>query len=53
MVTVETASGRKVSGRLEAVEPAHKHNFGDYIPELSEAGNELTRWLTGGDNDER
>ncbi|RLL85988.1 2-amino-4-ketopentanoate thiolase [Mesotoga sp. H07pep.5.4] len=53
MVTVETASGRKVSGKLETVEPAHEHNFGDYIPELSEAGNELTRWLTGGDNDER
>ena len=35
MVTIETASGEKVSGRLEAVEPAHEHNFGDYIPELS------------------
>ncbi|MBN2219919.1 MAG: 2-amino-4-ketopentanoate thiolase [Kosmotogaceae bacterium] len=52
-VTIETPSGRKVSGKLEAVEPAHTHNFGDYIPELSEAGNDLTRWLAGGDNDER
>ncbi|WP_292588599.1 2-amino-4-oxopentanoate thiolase subunit OrtA [Mesotoga sp. UBA5557] len=51
MVTVETASGRRVHGKLECVEPKHEHNFGDNIPELSEAGIELTRWLTGGDRD--
>ncbi len=51
-MTIETAAGRKVHGKIESVEPTHEHNFGDYIPELAEAGIELTRWLTGGDEDE-
>ena len=52
LVTIETAAGRKVHGKIESVEPSHEHNFGDYIPELAEAGMELTKWLTGGDEDE-
>ncbi|MBN2252926.1 MAG: 2-amino-4-ketopentanoate thiolase [Kosmotogaceae bacterium] len=52
LVTIETAAGRKVHGRVESVEPSHEHSFGEHVTELAEAGMELTKWLTGGDEDE-
>jgi hypothetical protein len=49
---VRTAAGRIVEGTLEIIEPRHVHDFGNYIPELSQAGDELTVWLAGGDENE-
>lgn len=40
-VTVETMSGRLVSGRLSAVEPGYFHTFGRPIPELARVGRDL------------
>lgn len=40
-VTVETMSGRLVSGRLFAVEPGYFHTFGQPIPELTCVGRDL------------
>jgi hypothetical protein len=40
-VTVETMSGRLVSGRLFAVNPGYFHTFGRPIPELARVGRDL------------
>ncbi|MCR4425984.1 MAG: 2-amino-4-oxopentanoate thiolase subunit OrtA [Firmicutes bacterium] len=40
-VMVLTPTGRKVTGELVAVWPAHTHGFGDPIPELAQIGAEL------------
>lgn len=40
-VTVETASGRVVSGTLSAVNPGYYHTFGAPIPELTHVGRDL------------
>jgi len=40
-VTVETMSGRLVSGRLFAVDPGYFHTFGRPIPELARVGRDL------------
>lgn len=40
-VTVETMSGREVTGRLSAVNPGYTHTFGDPIPELVRVGHDL------------
>jgi len=40
-VTIETMSGREVTGRLSAVNPGYTHTFGDPIPELSRVGRDL------------
>ncbi len=37
-VEVETATGRRVRGKLETVAPAWRHDFGAYVPELRAAG---------------
>ncbi len=34
-VTVETMTGRKVAGKLSAINPGYFHTFGEPIPELS------------------
>ena len=52
VVRIRTAAGRTLEGTLEIIEPRHVHDFGDYIPELSQAGDELTIWLAGGDENE-
>ena len=52
VVRILTAAGRLVEGALEIIEPRHVHDFGDYVPELSQAGDELTIWLAGGDENE-
>lgn len=41
-VKVITETGRKLEGMLVEIEPRYKHDFGDYIPELSEAGQEFS-----------
>jgi hypothetical protein len=40
-VTVETITGRAVTGRLSAVDPGYFHTFGDPIPELVHVGRDL------------
>jgi 2-amino-4-ketopentanoate thiolase alpha subunit len=40
-LTLETISGRKVTGRLSAVNPGYFHTFGDPIPELAHVGRDL------------
>ncbi len=39
--TVETMTGRHVSGRLSAVNPGYFHTFGNPIPELAHVGQDL------------
>jgi 2-amino-4-ketopentanoate thiolase alpha subunit len=40
-VTVETMSGRTVTGRLSAVNPGYFHTFGNPVPELIGVGRDL------------
>ena len=40
-VSVETMTGRQVSGRLSAINPGYFHTFGRPIPELSHVGADL------------
>ena len=40
-VTVETMTGRLVTGRLSAVNPGYFHTFGQPIPELVTVGRDL------------
>ncbi|HET6495759.1 MAG TPA: 2-amino-4-oxopentanoate thiolase subunit OrtA [Thermoleophilia bacterium] len=44
-VTVETMSGRLVSGRLFAVDPGYFHTFGRPIPELTHVGRDVRAQL--------
>lgn len=41
-VEIETTTGRKLEGTLIKIDPRYEHDFGDYVPELSEAGQELS-----------
>jgi hypothetical protein len=40
-VTVETMTGRRVTGRLSAINPGYFHTFGRPIPELTHVGADL------------
>jgi hypothetical protein len=40
-VTVETMTGRKVAGKLSAINPGYFHTFGEPIPELQHIGKDL------------
>jgi len=40
-VTVETMTGRRVTGRLSAINPGYFHTFGNPIPELTHVGADL------------
>ncbi len=44
-VMIETLIGRRLSGKLEEVNPIYKHNFGRPIPELLKIGLELKAFL--------
>lgn len=46
IVTIVTTTGRKVKGKLVAVNPRYHHDFGDIIPELLTIGLELHRFLS-------
>ena len=53
-VTVETMTGRIVTGRLSAINPGYFHTFGRPIPELVHVGADLRARLVeyrGGDAD--
>lgn len=45
MAEIVTAAGRRLRGRLSAVNPAYQHGFGSPIPEMSTIGQELRTWL--------
>lgn len=51
-VTVETMTGRRVTGALSAVNPGYHHTFGDPVPELAAVGRDLrvrlAAWRAGG-----
>lgn len=49
-VEITTITGRKVNGKLVAIHPAYKHNFGDFVPELLQIGIQLKEMLAGGEN---
>jgi hypothetical protein len=40
-MTVETMTGRLVTGTLSAIEPGYYHTFGKPIPELAHVGKDL------------
>jgi hypothetical protein len=40
-ITIETMTGRRVSGALSAVNPGYYHTFGDPVPELAHVGKDL------------
>ena len=46
--TVTTRTGRVVSGTLVDETPHYSHSFGDFVPELQQAGDEAFRYLFGG-----
>lgn len=46
---VTTRTGRIVSGMLEDENPHYSHSFGDFVPELQQAGDEAFHFLFGGD----
>jgi hypothetical protein len=46
-VTIETTTGRKVTGRLSTVNPGYFHTFGNPIPELQHIGVDLRARLAG------
>ena len=50
---VTTAAGRHVSGRLDAVNPAYTHGFGEPISELIGIGREVRRIVAGRNKERR
>lgn len=47
-VTVTTAVGRSVTGKLTAVNPAYTHGFGEPIEQLVTIGRQVRRIVAGG-----
>lgn len=48
LVTIETLTGRHVSGKLVEVAPTYSHSFGNHIPEIFVIGKQLRGMLFGG-----
>lgn len=46
-VSVETVTGREVTGKMIAVNPKYEHNFGEPVPELILAVNKLQKIMKG------
>ena len=46
--TITTRTGRVVSGTLVDDSPHYSHSFGDFVPELQQAGDEAFAFLFGG-----
>lgn len=51
-VTVQTITGRTVTGTLVEIDPTFDHSFGNNIPELLQIGIQLKEILFGGDANE-
>jgi len=45
---VTTRTGRVVRGTLVEETPHYSHSFGDFVPELQQAGDEAFAFLFGG-----
>ena len=48
VVTIETITGRFVTGTLVEVEPTYTHSFGQHVPEIFAIGKQLRAMLFGG-----
>ena len=46
---VETMTGRRVTGRLSAINPGYFHTFGEPVPELVHVGRDLRARLAAAD----
>ena len=46
--TLTTRTGRIVTGTLVDETPHYSHSFGDFVPELQQAGDEAFAFLFGG-----
>lgn len=49
-VTIETMTGRVVTGELVDVNPTYRHSFGEFVPEILQIGKTLKQVLFGGDD---
>lgn len=49
-VTVKTAIGREVTGRLCAINPKYTHTYGDFVPELVQIQRQLRTIVFGGED---
>lgn len=49
VVTIETLTGRLVTGKLVEVAPTYSHSFGKHVPEIFAIGKQLKGMLFGGD----
>ena len=49
-VEIETLIGRKVEGKLVAINPKYEHDFGEPVPEIITIGIELREILEGDSN---
>ncbi len=47
-VTVETITGRLVTGTLVEIAPTYTHSFGQHVPEIFAIGKQLRSMLFGG-----
>jgi hypothetical protein len=47
-VTIETITGRTVTGKLIELAPTYTHSFGKHVPEIFEIGKKLRSILFGG-----
>lgn len=48
-VEIETAIGRKITGRLCEVNPRYTHTYGDFVPELVQIQHQLREIAFGGE----
>ncbi|EFC90886.1 MULTISPECIES: 2-amino-4-oxopentanoate thiolase subunit OrtA [Dethiosulfovibrio] len=46
-ITVETMTGRKVTGELCAIDPRYVHDFGDFVPEFLKVDVQLKKLMKG------
>ncbi|MGD9605317.1 MAG: 2-amino-4-oxopentanoate thiolase subunit OrtA [Bacilli bacterium] len=51
LVTIKTLTGRLEQGTLVAHNPAFKHDYGDFVPEILEI-NQMVKHILFGDNHE-
>ena len=49
-VTVKTATGRIVEGKLVAINPTYIHTYGEFQPELLKIEQQLKEIMYGGEN---
>ena len=49
-VTIKTISGRIEKGKLVEVNPAYRHSFGNFVPEILEIDRRLHEALYGGES---